>query len=200
MYEVEELQLIRHKLKKKLDSQRYEHTLGVSFTSAALAMRWGGEIRQAELAGLLHDCAKHFTEGELIAKCAEHGVVLGEEELKSPAVIHGKLGRYLAEHKYGIQDTDVLNAISYHTTGRENMSLLEKIVFTADYIEPCRDRAPALSELRRLAFEDLDLCMYRILSDTVDYLTEKGAHIHADTLRARDYYRNLLEMQHKMQG
>lgn len=187
MYEIEELQLIRHKLKKKLDSQRYEHTLGVSFTSAALAMRWGADIRKAELAGLLHDCAKHFTEEELIAKCREDGVFLGEEELKSPAVIHGKLGKYLAEHKYGIQDADILNAISYHTTGRENMSLLEKIVFTADYIEPCRDRAPGLPEVRRLAFEDLDLCMYKILTDTIGYLTKKGAHIHADTMHARDY-------------
>lgn len=191
MYEVEELQLIRHKLKKKLDPQRYEHTLGVSFTSAALAMRWGGDIQKAELAGLLHDCAKHFTEGELIAKCREHGVLLGEEELKSPAVIHGKFGRYLAEHKYGIADADVLNAISYHTTGRENMSLLEKIVFTADYIEPCRDRAPELPVLRELAFKDLDLCMYRILRDTADYLTKKNLHIHADTLRAMNYFKEL---------
>lgn len=186
---LEEFQLIRHKLKKKLDPTRYEHTLGVSFTAAALAMRWGGDLRQAELAGLLHDCAKYCTEGELIAKCREHGVPLSEEELKSPAVIHGKYGRYLAETKFGISDEDILNAISYHTTGRPDMSLLEKIVFLADYIEPGRDRAPELPAVRRLAFEDLDACMRKVLSDTVRYLEKKGTHIHKDTLEAERYYR-----------
>lgn len=185
---LEELQLIRHKLKKKLDPMRYEHTLGVSFTAAALAMRWGGDLRQAELAGLLHDCAKYCTEGELIAKCREHGVPLSEEELKSPAVIHGKYGRYLAETKFGISDEDILNAISYHTTGCPDMSLLEKIVFLADYIEPGRDRAPELPAVRRLAFEDLDACMRKVLSDTVRYLEKKGTHIHKDTLEAERYY------------
>ena len=186
---LEELQLIRHKLKKKLDPMRYEHTLGVSFTAAALAMRWGGDLRQAELAGVLHDCAKYCTEGELIAKCREHGVPLSEEELKSPAVIHGKYGRYLAETKFGISDGDILNAISYHTTGRPDMSLLEKIVFLADYIEPGRDRAPELPAVRQLAFEDLDACMRKVLSDTVRYLEKKGTHIHRDTLEAEQYYR-----------
>lgn len=183
----EEIQIIRKKLKKKLDPARYEHTLGVSFTAAALAMRYGADIRKAELAGLLHDCAKYCTEDVLREKCAAHGVALGAEEELSPAVIHGKYGRYLAETRYGVHDEDVLNAISFHTTGRAEMSLLEQIVFTADYIEPGRTKPEDLPLARSLAFTDLDRCMLLILSDTVAYLERKGAHIHADTLSAKQW-------------
>lgn len=188
MYRIEEMQRIRNDLKQKLDPHRYEHTLGVSFTSAALAMAHGGDILQAQMAGLLHDCAKRFPETVLIEKCKKHGVPLSAEELAAPAVIHAKYGRYLAQHKYGITDEDVLNAIAYHTTGRPGMSRLEKIVFIADYIEPLRDKAHDLPKMRALAFQDLDACMRAILSDTVTYLKQKGASIDPATLSALDYF------------
>ncbi|MDO4265743.1 MAG: bis(5'-nucleosyl)-tetraphosphatase (symmetrical) YqeK [Eubacteriales bacterium] len=185
----EHLLTIRKELKKKLSPSRYEHTLGVSFTSAALAMRYGENIEKAELAGLLHDCGKYGTEESLVEKCDRHGVFLSREDLSSPAVIHGKYGCYLAKTRFGVRDADILNSISYHTTGRAGMSLLEKIVFIADYIEPSRDKAPDLPSIRELAFTDIDRCMYEILEGTVAYLEEKGVHIHKDTLSARDWFK-----------
>lgn len=184
----EHLMTIRKELKKKLSPARYEHTLGVSFTAAALAMRYGENIGKAELAGLLHDCAKYGTEDALVEKCEKHGVFLSREDLLSPAVIHGKYGCYLAKNRFGVRDADILNSISYHTTGRAEMSMLEKIVFTADYIEPSRDKAPDLMQIRSLAFTDIDRCMYEMLAGTISYLEEKGVHIHKDTMSAKDWF------------
>lgn len=191
MYRVEEMLRIRNDLQQKLDPRRYEHTLGVSFTSAALAMTYGGDVLEAQMAGLLHDCAKRFPERVLIEKCIKHGIPLTEGELAAPAVIHAKYGRYMAEHKYGITEEDVLNAIAYHTTGRPGMSRLEKIIFIADYIEPLRTKAADLAEMRALAFRDLDACMRAILASTVDYLESKGSAIDPDTLSALAYFEDL---------
>ena len=192
MYRIEEIQYIRKIMSDKLDPKRYEHTLGVSFTAAALAMAHDYDITDAEMAGLLHDCAKHFPESVLISKCRKHGIYLSEEELKSPAVIHAIYGAYLAEHKYGISDREVINSIRYHTTGRAGMSKLEKIIYLADYIEPTRSSSEILPEVRRLAFTDLDLCMYKILGSTVEYLDSRKTHIAKDTFTAYEYFRELL--------
>ena len=190
-YGIDEIQRIRKILSEKLDPGRYEHTLGVSFTCAALAMAYGEDLDKAEMAGLLHDCAKRFPESVLIEKKKKNGVYLTDSELASPAVIHAKYGRYLALKKYGITDEDVLNAISYHTTGRAHMSELEKIVYIADYIEPRRFKAENLPEIRKLAFKDLNECMLRILEDTVRYLKGKHSNIASDTLEAYEYFKDL---------
>lgn len=189
---IREIQKIRESLEKKLSTERYEHTLGVSYTAAALAMRWSGDIRKAELAGLLHDCGKYGTEEELLLRCKRHEVKLSEDDLGSPAVIHGKYGCYLARTKYGITDPEVLNAIAFHTTGRTGMSLLEKVVFTADYIEPLRDRAENLKRIRKLAFTDLDLCMHEMLSATICWLKKRELPIHKDTIQAEADFSALL--------
>lgn len=193
MVRLEEMQRIRANLKEKLDPRRYEHTLGVSFTAAALAMAHGEDVRKAQLAGLLHDCAKRYPEIVLIEKCEKHGVSLTKEELAAPQVIHAKYGRYLAVHKYGITDEDVLNAIAYHTTGRAGMSRLEKIVFIADYIEPLRDKADDLGSIRPLAFQNLDACMTAILEGTARYLEGKHAQIAPDTFAALRWFRAEME-------
>ena len=192
MYKLEQLLQYRQVLATKLDPKRYEHTLGVSFMSAALAMAHDYDVTDAQMAGLLHDCAKHFPENVLIAKCQKRGVVLSEDQLKAPTVVHAIYGAYLAEHKYGITDKEIINAIRYHTTGRAGMSKLEKIVYIADYIEPLRSASEILPEVRELAFKDLDQCMYLILEDTVRYLSSKKSFIDRDTLWAFDYFRELL--------
>lgn len=180
---------IRKHLKKKLNPMRYEHTLGVSYTCMALAMRYSANLDQAEMAGLLHDCAKRYDDATIICKCQEHGIELTEGELRAPAVIHAKLGAWMAEHKYGITDPEVLSAIACHTTGKPAMSLLDKILYVADYIEPRRDKAPNLPKLRRLAFEDLDEALYQILDSTRNYLKETGARQRMiQPNRAWEYY------------
>ena len=115
-------------------------------------MRYGCDLEKAEIAGLLHDCAKHYSDETIIKKCLMEGLSLSEDERKAPAVLHAKYGAWLAKKKYNIQDEEVIGAIRWHTTGRPNMSLLEKIVFTADYIEPRRDKASNLPVVRPLAF------------------------------------------------
>lgn len=180
---------IRKHLKKKLAPERYEHTLGVCYTAIALAMRYGADIEKAELAGLLHDCAKRYTNEEIIAKCNKHGVELTEDELNAPAVIHAKLGAWMAENKYGITDPEILSAIDCHTTGKPAMSLLDKIVYIADYIEPDRDRAPNLSLYRKLAFENIDTCLTAIILGTLEYLESEGRPVDAMTRKAYEYYK-----------
>lgn len=179
---------IRKHLKKKLNPMRYEHTLGVSYTCMALAMRYSADLDQAEMAGLLHDCAKRYDDVTIIRKCQERGVELTESELRAPAVIHAKLGAWMAEHKYGITDPEILSAIACHTTGKPAMSLLDKILYVADYIEPRRDKAPNLPELRRLAFEDLDEALYQILDSTRNYLKKTGTAEDDTTERTWEYY------------
>ena len=186
----------RKHLKKKLNPMRYEHTLGVSYTCMALAMRYSANLDQAEMAGLLHDCAKRYDDATIICKCQEHGIELTEGELRAPAVIHAKLGAWMAEHKYGITDPEVLSAIACHTTGKPAMSLLDKILYVADYIEPRRDKAPNLPKLRRLAFEDLDEALYQILDSTRNNLKETGTAEDDTTEQTREYYLER-QVQHK---
>lgn len=180
----------RRQLKDQLDPRRYEHSLSVSFTSIALAMRYAYDINKAELAGLLHDCAKCYSDNVLIEQCRSNGIELSEEEMQVKVTIHARFGAWLARHQYHVQDEDVLSAIRYHTTGRPQMSLLEKIVFTADYIEPRRDKAKRLPELRMLAFQDLDQTVYEILNDSLKYLRDQGGTIDSMTQKAFAYYYN----------
>ena len=108
-----------------------------------------------------------------------------------PHLLHSKLGAFKAKNEYGIEDQEILDAVRYHTTGRANMTLLEKIIFVADYIEPGRDKAVNLSEIRQLAFVDLDRALLRILEDTLIYLEEGKEEIDPQTRKTYEYYRNL---------
>ena len=167
---------------------RYEHSLSVSYTCMALAMRYQYDLRRAELAGLLHDCAKRFGDNELIMKCQKHKLPLTEGELKAPAVIHARYGAWMAEHKFGIHDEDILSAIRCHTTGKPQMGILDKILYIADYIEPRRNKASNLAQMRYLAFQDLDQTMYEILLGTLTYLKKKNTGIDPMTRQAFEYF------------
>ena len=115
-----------------------EHTIGVAYTSVCLAMRYGEDLHKAELAGLLHDCAKCIPDDIKLDKCKRNNIPITKAQEQSPSLLHAKLGAFIAADHYRIKDQDILNAIENHTTGRPAMSLLEKIVFVADYIEPRR--------------------------------------------------------------
>lgn len=182
---------LREDLKSKLTPFRFEHTISVSFICTALAMRYGYDLEKAEIAGLLHDCAKHYNEDEIIEKCRKQNILLTDDELKAPMVLHAKYGAWLAAHKYGINDQAVLEAICWHTTGKPQMSLLEKIVFTADYIEPRRDKAANLPLIRSVAFIDLDESVYLILKDTLVYLEGKGNFVDSMSKQAYAYYKQI---------
>lgn len=191
MSEKQKLWEIEKKLRKELDAGRYHHTLGVMFTAASMAMVWDVSLEKAQIAGLLHDCAKCIPNEKKISMCRKHHVPVTEFELAHPLLIHAKLGAYLAENRYGIGDPEILGAITWHTTGKPEMTKLEMILYIADYIEPQRDKAPRLKEMRRLAFTDLEECMYQILSDSMNYLSENPQQLDRKTEEAYEYYKKL---------
>ena len=183
---------IQEKLRKKFKGNRFIHTLGVEYTSVCLAMKYGADLEKAEYAGLLHDCAKQLPEKKLLQICKDNGEEISEIEASNPFLLHGKAGACLSKEKFGIEDEEILNAIRFHTTGRPAMSLVEKIIFVADYIEPNRKKAAHLGELRKMAFEDLDETVLAILEQTLDYLEESGKEIDRHTIVTRDYYKERL--------
>lgn len=182
---------MKKKLAKYLDEDRFEHTMGVMYTCAALAMVHGVDLWDAQTAGLLHDCAKCIPNKKKLKMCQEHKVPVTDFEKEHPFLIHAKLGAYIAREKYDIQDENILSAITYHTTGKPAMTALEKIVYIADYIEPMRSKAPHLERIRRIAFQDLDECMYEILHDTLEYLEENPKDIDSATTDAFRYYKDV---------
>ena len=186
------LEQIKTKVKQVLKPSRYEHTLGVMYTAAALAMRYHEDMYNALFAGILHDCAKGFPESACFSLCNSLRIPMSDVERKNPGLLHAKLGAKLAEREYGITDAYITDAICFHTTGRPNMTLLDKIIYVADYIEPNRCEAPNLDEIRRLAFEDIDECLYAILGSTVAYLKQKNAVIDPMTEETYLYYKKEL--------
>lgn len=187
MYDFEE---IRAELKNVLKPDRYRHTTGVMYTAASLAMRYNCDINKAMYAGLLHDCGKFTSGEEQIKMCHDYDIPLTESEILMPALIHAKLGAYFAEHKYGVTDKDILNSIIYHTTGRPDMTMIEKIIYIADYIEPNRKTIPRLDEVRHLAFTDIDKAIYISADSTISYLEKAGKPVDPMTIKTRDYYSN----------
>ena len=171
---------IKKYLKKHLTKDRYHHTLGVAYTAIAMAMRYNPEtgnsnfIKRAEIAGLLHDCAKCIDNDKKLRICEKNNIPYNSFEASHPYLLHGRVGAYIAQTKFDIHDEDILQAITWHTTGRPDMSLLEKIIFIADYIEPSRNPIPELDEIRQLAFIDIDKAMEKILSNTLKFLESKG--------------------------
>lgn len=182
---------LQKKVKKELDTNRFQHTLGVMFTASSLAMCYGADLEKAQVAGLLHDCAKCIPNDKKIRMCKERGVEISKVEMSSPFLLHSRLGAILAQEKYGVEDQEILSAIRWHTTGRPNMTTLEKIIFTADYIEPMRFKAANLPEVRKLAFHDLNLTVCRILEDTLHYLDSGNGEIDPMSRSAFRYYHNL---------
>ena len=190
----------REKLQKKLNPGRYEHSLSVAFTCICLAMRYGYDMDKAELAGLMHDCGKRYSDDIILKKCLKHGLEVTDAEYKALPVLHAKYGAWLAEHKYQITDREILDAIGCHTTGRPEMTTLDKILYIADYIEPRRYKAENLPIIRKMAFEDLDGTMYAILSGTLEYLDKKGGNIDPMTVEAYEYFKRLKGDSNELKG
>ena len=185
---------IQRNLKDNMKPDRYRHTMGVVETAQHLAEIHDCDTFKASLAGLLHDCAKHLGDDEKKAMCREYGYSITAAEDANPQLLHAKCGAILAEYKYGVCDWEILHSIIVHTTGVPDMNLLDKIIFVSDYIEPGRDKAPHLKELRKMADTDLDRTVYQILKDTVEYLNH-----HSDkrsdptTVKAYNFYKELEE-------
>ena len=177
------------RLKAALDEERYRHTLGVSYTAAAIAMAHGFDVRRARLAGILHDCAKCIPKEERIPACEQNGIEVTECERENTGLLHSKLGTVIAKRDYGIDDEEILGAIRWHTTGKPDMSTLEKIIYIADYIEPNRDAEIDIpQEIRILAFSDLDKCCALIMKRIVEYIRSSSKTMDTMTVSAYEYY------------
>ena len=179
---------LREVMEEELNNYRFVHTMGVANTAAAMAYKWEADPAQAMIAGMLHDCAKNIPIDEQIKLCKKYNIVLSDTEHTTPSLIHAPLGAVLARVKYGVEDSAVLNAIRYHTTGRPEMTLLEKIVYVADYMEPSRNSTPDRALVRKEAFEDLDLCVYHTAKSVLTYLEKIGDNIDDTTRQTCAYY------------
>lgn len=180
------MNLKEKELKKSIGLFRYEHSLRVLETAVKLNRIFNVDIEKIETAALFHDCGKIGTPKIILNEIIDKKIMISEEDKKSPEVLHSILGRHLAEHKYGIQDKDVLNAIRYHTTGRPNMSILEKIIFLSDYIEPGRE-FEGVTKARELAEKNINESIIYAMKSTVNFLKEKKMYIHKDTLDGLNY-------------
>ncbi len=186
-----EIQSIQSELQKHLSAKRYAHTISVAYLASSLAMCYQYNVEQFFLAGLLHDCAKYMDDEEFFSYCKKKHIVLTKLQMQNTFSLHAIVGRYIAEEKYNIEDSSILNAIYYHTTGRPNMSPIEKVIFAADYLEQYRTHDENLKELRALAFHNLDLCIEKIYKHTLDYLYTQDNPIDSLSVDAYQYYKQL---------
>ena len=190
-YNFEKEKLIIKYIHDKLTLKRYNHSLSVAITSVNLATYYNVNTNDAKIAGLLHDMAKELTIDNQIKTIKNYGYELNEYDIKTPAIIHGFLGAYMSKELFDINE-DVFKAIKSHSMGEPNMSMLQKILFISDYVEPFRDKIDNIDYLRKLAYDNIDECVYQITKQTLDYLIKTKADIHINTYNTLDYYKNLL--------
>ncbi len=178
-----------------LPRKRYLHSVAVAHLAAAYAASLGYDPERALIAGMLHDCAKAYSDEQLVKDCDKYAISVTEVERRNGFLLHGKLGAFYARTKYFITDEEILSAISYHTTGRPSMTDLEKAVFLADYLEPFRTQPtdPELNEIRRIAFEDIDKAVYLALKNTLRYLASTGQETDMTTTETFEEYRTKYE-------
>lgn len=170
-------------VKEHLTESRYKHTIGVMKTSISLAKKYNANVEKAELAAIFHDYAKYRPKEEMKE-------IISDQKMPSDLLDfhfelwHAPVGAYLVQEEVGIEDKEILSAIYYHTTGRAGMTLIEKIVFLADYIEPGR-RFPGVDEVREcVEKKNLDEAVLMALKNTIAFLMTKRASIYPDTFRA----------------
>lgn len=187
--------VIKEKLQSALSIDRYIHTLGVAEEAQKLAAVYGDAelVKKAKYAGLLHDCAKDYPDDMKKRFCKEYHVPVDDVMKKQLGLIHPFLGAEVAKREYGVEDEDIIGAIRWHTTGKPEMTVLEKIVFIADYIEPNRKPFDGLEKARKLAYEDLDKAMAYILESTIEYVKERNRALHPYSVEALEYYKRITE-------
>lgn len=177
------------KLKRTQKERRFNHTLGVMGEAIRLAPLFGVAVEKARVAALLHDCAKNLDElscENFFLICNRYGVVLDNCAKNEKALVHAYLGAAVAYKDYGIDDREILEAIYYHTTGRANMTPLEKLIYIADMTEPGRTIEQA-DEIRRLVELNIDEALIYAIGCSIKHVIRKGTLIHPDSVHALNY-------------
>lgn len=160
---------------------RLLHTLGVRETAVHLADRYGVSMQKAAVAAMLHDLAKPLSLDDMHALCREYGMTLPDEITADVNLLHGPIAAQMIVHQLGITDSEIVNAIACHTTGKIGMSTLEMIIFLADAIEPNRRDYPGLSDVRKLSLIDLRRAVYQSMRRTREYVISQGHHFFSQT-------------------
>ena len=168
-------------------AKRLKHIRGTEEEAVRLAKRWGADENMARRAGILHDCTKYLELEEQLGLCEKYGVELDELERRAVKLLHSKTGACIARHVFGEPD-EVFSAIFWHTTAKENMTTLEKILYVADYMEPNRD-FEGVERLRRLAYSDLDAALLLGVETTIQEMKDRNLPVHQSTLRAQAWLR-----------
>ncbi len=169
-------------------AKRLRHIRGTEEEAVRLAQRWGADPEKARRAGILHDCTKYLDGKEQLQLCEKYGIVLDELERRAVKLLHAKTGAAIARHVFGMPD-DIYNAIYWHTTGKADMTLLEKILYTADYMEPNRE-FDGVERLRELAYTDLDAAVLLGCEMSIADMEERHQPVHHNTLEARNWLRD----------
>ena len=170
-------------LRSKLKSHRYEHVLSVRDTAINLAKSYDADLQKVNLAALLHDCAKWMSVSELHEAVADYQLELDEIEQANSSLLHAIVGAELAVKLFGISDPEILSAIRIHTAGSGRMTLIDKILYVADFAEPTREYQN-IDLVRTLAYQDLDAAVFEVAKYKIAHLLDKGVLIHPDTINA----------------
>ena len=170
-------------LKSKLPPKRYAHVLSVRELALDLAEKHGADLRKVNLAALLHDCAKWMKNSEQYEAAASHGIQLDEVERHNPSLLHALIGVEFAVSRFDVGNPEILNAIRIHTTGSGKMTLIDKILYVADFAEPKRDHVEAHA-VRALAYQDLNKAVFEVSRYKIEHLLAKGVLIHPSTIDA----------------
>ena len=168
-----------------LKPKRMPHVLGTEHEAAVLARRYGADVTSARIAALLHDCTKKLSMEEQLALCEQYGIALDALARKNLKLLHAKTGAAIARDLFGVSD-EIYWAIYWHTTGKADMTKLEKVIYLADYIEPSRD-FPGVEKLRRAVHADLEHGLLMALEDSIEEMRQRGNPVHPNTVEARDY-------------
>lgn len=180
-----DLDYLKSRLKEQVPEHRYIHSIGVAESGKKLAEHFGADPLKAEIAGILHDYTKYWTKDQL-AKVIKENPELSPDLLDySPELWHGPVASVIIQKEFQIEDQEIIDAIHYHTSGREKMTLLDKVVCLADYIEPSRDY-PGVDEIRALANESLEKSLVQALDGTIQFLIKKRWKIYPLTMIARN--------------
>ena len=179
-------------IKNKLNDKRFNHSLRVAKEAKRMAKIFNVNPQIAEVAGILHDYAKNLSSDEIREYLKAMPQLVDETMLEIPELAHGIVGAEIVKDNLYIKDKDILNSISFHTTGRKEMSQLEKIIYIADYIEPKRN-FPGVEDVRKMAYKNLDKALLMALDNTIKFLIDRGAVIHPLSIEARNYYLQYLE-------
>lgn len=186
-----ELSWLRAKVMPYLTEKRIAHVLGCENEAVSLANRWGEDPERAAVAGILHDITKKLSAEEQLKLCEKYGIINDAAEVANPKLLHAKTGAAFARELFGIED-DIYGAIRWHTTGKPDMTLLEKIIYLADFVEPTRN-FPGVEELRELCFEDIDAAMAKGLEMSLEFIRSGGAEPYKDSVEACEWYAALVD-------